>query len=35
MLSQKTYKFERGNWVLEDEPNYLPKIKISITQQEN
>lgn len=31
----KTYKFERGNWILEDEPNYLPKIKISITQQEN
>lgn len=31
----KTYKFEKGNWVLEEKLNYLPKIKISITQQEN
>lgn len=31
----KTYKFEKGTWVLEDKINFLPKIKISITQEEN
>lgn len=31
----KAYKFEKGKWLLEEKLNYLPKIKISIIQQEN
>lgn len=31
----KTYTFEKGKWILEEKNNFLPKIKISIIQEEN
>lgn len=34
-IKTKTYSFEKGKWILEEKNNFLPKIKISIIQEEN
>ena len=33
--STKTFMFEKGKWILDEVENYLPKIKISISKEEN